>query len=201
MPPPSTTGRAPLTPNPTTIAIDSLQRTFSPISATNLFPDETPDTDRISSTTESAHFSDIAEDDPSPHDDDFIPQIDHEMPTNIMEVHRESPHPSPAHNHDHEPPSMDDDAPVINVTDTTEFRQDVDTDPSPAMIVPPTAEHISSLLLHTRRRAADDVASLFSPDVTGSTADGATATAASQEFDRGAERTVMLKGCYGRCEN
>ena len=24
---------------------------------------------------------------------------------------------------------------------------------------------------------------------------------ASQEFDRGAERSVMLKGCYGRCEN
>ena len=46
------------------------------------------------------------------------------------------------------------------------------------MIAPPTAEHISSFLLHIRRRAADDAAPP-SPDVTGSTADGATATAAS----------------------
>ena len=42
MPPPSTTGRTPLAPNPNTVAIDSLRRTFNPIWATNLFPDETP---------------------------------------------------------------------------------------------------------------------------------------------------------------
>ena len=70
MPPPSTTERTPLTPGPNICTIDSLQRTFNPISATNLFPDETPDTDRASSTTEPAHFSDIDEDDPSPHDDE-----------------------------------------------------------------------------------------------------------------------------------
>ena len=83
MPPPSTTGCTPLTPGPNTYAINSLRRTFNPISATNLFPDETPDTDRAGSTTEPAYFSDIDEDDPSPHDD--------------------------------EPPSMDDDVPVIRV--------------------------------------------------------------------------------------
>ena len=87
MPPPSTTGRTPLTPGLNTYAIDSLRHSFNPISATNLFPDETPDTDRASSTTEPAHFSDIDEDDPSPYDD--------------------------------EPPSIDDDVPVIRVaTDT-----------------------------------------------------------------------------------
>ena len=85
-------GRAPLTPGPDTYAIGSLRRTFNPISATNLFPDETPDTDRASSTTEPAHFSDIDEDDPSPIDGDLIPQIDHEVPSNAKEPHRESPH-------------------------------------------------------------------------------------------------------------
>ena len=79
MPPPSTTGRTPLTPNPNTVTIGSLRRTVSPFSATNLFPDETPDTDRISSTTESAHFSDIDEDDPSPHDDE-PPSMDDDAP-------------------------------------------------------------------------------------------------------------------------
>ena len=108
MPPPSTTGRTPLTPNPNAVAIDSLRRTLNPISATNLSPDETPDTDRCD-TTETAHFSDIDEDGPSPPDDDSIPQIDREIPTNTMELHRESPHPSPAHNHDDEPPPMDND--------------------------------------------------------------------------------------------
>ena len=79
MPPPSTTGRTPLTPGPNTYAVDSLRRTFNPISATNLFPDETPDTDRASSTTEPAHFSDIDEDDASPHDDE-PPSIDGDVP-------------------------------------------------------------------------------------------------------------------------
>ena len=44
--------------------------------------------------------------------------------------------------------------------------------------------------------------------VRGSVARSTTAAVASssmegkvQEFDRGAERSVMLKGCYGRCEN
>ena len=53
---------------------------------------------------------------------------------------------------------MDDDALIINVTDTTEFHQDVhvDTDPSPNITAPPpTAEHISSFLLHIHRRATD----------------------------------------------
>ena len=36
MPPPSTTGRTPLTPNPNTVTIGSLRRTSSPFSATNL---------------------------------------------------------------------------------------------------------------------------------------------------------------------
>ena len=99
----------PLTPNPNTVAIDSLRRSFNPISATNLFPDETPDTAIISSTTEPAHFSDIDEDDPSPLDDDLIPQIDHEIPTNTNEFHRESPHPSSPHDGNDEPPSMNND--------------------------------------------------------------------------------------------
>ena len=79
MPPPSTTGRTPLTPGLNTYATDSLRHSFNPISATNLFPDETPDTDRASSTTEPAHFSDIDEDDPSPYDDE-PPSIDGDVP-------------------------------------------------------------------------------------------------------------------------
>ena len=59
---------------------------------------------------------------------------------------------------------------------------DVDTDPSPAVIAPSTAEHISSFLLHIRRRAADDAAP-SSLDVAGSTVGGATATAASAADD------------------
>ena len=59
--------------------VNSLRRTFNPISATNLFPDETPDTDRAGSTTEPAYFSDIGEDDPSPHDDE-PPSIDDDVP-------------------------------------------------------------------------------------------------------------------------
>ena len=66
----------------------------------------------------------------------------------------------------------------------------VDTDPSPAVTAPPTAEHVSSFLLHIRRRAADDATATAasaaatpaappSPDVTLGTAEGATATAAS----------------------
>ena len=106
MPPRSTTGRTPFAPNPNAVAIDSLRRTFDPISATDLFPDETPGTDRISSTTESAHFSDIDEDDPSPLDDNLISQIDHDVPSNTKEPHRESPHPSSPHDDNEEPPSM-----------------------------------------------------------------------------------------------
>jgi hypothetical protein len=108
MPPPSTTGRTPLTPGPNTDATDPLRRFFNLTSATNLFPDETPDTDRVSSTTEQAHFSDIDEDDPSPHDD--------------------------------EPPSMDDDVPVINVaTDTTPHHSNDETPPTGdnALVVSP----------------------------------------------------------------
>ena len=72
-------------------------------------------------------LSGIDEDNPSPPDDgDSIPhQIDREVPTNAMELHRESSHPALAHNLDDEPPpSMDDDALVINATDTTEFHQE-----------------------------------------------------------------------------
>ena len=50
MPPPSTTGHTPLTPNPNAVAIDSLRRTFNLLSAANLFPDETPDTDGYNKT-------------------------------------------------------------------------------------------------------------------------------------------------------
>ena len=82
-----------------TYAVDSLRRSFNPISATNLFPDETPDTDRVSSTTESAHFSDIDEDDPSPYND--------------------------------EPPSIDDDVPVIRITTDTGGVDTEDTAPAP----------------------------------------------------------------------
>ena len=46
------------------------------------------------------------------------------------------------------------------------------------MIAPPIAEHMSSFLLHIRRRAADDTAS-SSPGVIGGPVDGATAPAAS----------------------
>ena len=99
MPPPSTTGCTPLTPGPNTYAINSLRRTFNPISATNLFPDETPDTDRAGSTTEPAYFSDIDEDDPSPHDD--------------------------------EPPSMDDDVPIIRVATDTRGVDTGHTAPAP----------------------------------------------------------------------
>ena len=38
----------------------------------------------------------------------------------------------------------------------TDTGVDVDTDPSPTTTAPPTAEHISSFLLHMRRRAAYD---------------------------------------------
>ena len=60
---------------------------------------------------------------------------------------------------------------------------DVHTDPSTAMIAPPTAEHASSFLLHIRRRTADDAAS-SSPDATEGTADGATATATARKRKR-----------------
>ena len=60
---------------------------------------------------------------------------------------------------------------------------DVHTDPSPAVIAPPTAEHVSSFLLHIRRRTADDVAS-SSPDATEGTIDGATATATARKRKR-----------------
>ena len=125
MPPPSSTaGRTPLTPNPNAVVIDSLRRTLNPISATNLSPDETPDTDRASLTTEPAHFSDIDEDDPFPLNGDFIPQADYDTPADTTESHRESQGSSPPHDYDDEPPSiMDDGAIVINVTDTTEFHQ------------------------------------------------------------------------------
>ena len=55
---------------------------------------------------------------------------------------------------------------------------DVDTDPSPPVVAPPTAEHISFFLLHIRRQAAGDAVS-SSPDMAGGSADGVTATAAS----------------------
>ena len=81
MPPPSTTGSTPLTPGPNTktYAIYSSRRTVNPISATNLFPDETPDTDIAGSTTEPAYFSDIDEDDPSPHGDEPL-SMDDDVP-------------------------------------------------------------------------------------------------------------------------
>ena len=108
MPPPSTTGRTPLTPGPNTYAADSLLRhTFNPISATNLFPDETPDTGRASSTTEPAHFSDIDEDDPSPYDDE-PPSIDDDIP--VIRITTDTGGVNTGDRaHDDEPPSIDDD--------------------------------------------------------------------------------------------
>ena len=64
-----------------------------------------------------------------------------------------------------------------------------DTDPVPAVTAPPIAEHISSFLLHTRRRLVDNATATAAstapvlpappfPDVTVGTAEGATATAA-----------------------
>ena len=106
MPPPPATGCTPLTPNPNAVAIGSLRRTLNPTSATYLFPDETPDTDRCNNTTETAHFLDIDEDDPSPPDGDLIPQAIHVTPTNTTEFHRASHGPSPPRDHDDEPPSI-----------------------------------------------------------------------------------------------
>jgi len=57
-------------------------------------------------------FSGIDEDNPPPLDDDLMPQIDHETPTNATEFHQESPDPSSPHDYDDEPPSMDSDAVV-----------------------------------------------------------------------------------------
>ena len=69
--------------NPNAVAIKSLPRTLNPISATDLFADEPPDTDRCN-TTETARFLDIDEDNTSPLDDDSIPHIDREIPTSTM---------------------------------------------------------------------------------------------------------------------
>ena len=144
MPPPSTTGRTPLTPNPNAVAIDSLRRTLNPISATNLSPDETPDTDRCD-TTETAHFSEIDEDDPSPPDDDSIPQIDREIPTNTTELHRESPHPLSPHDGNDEPPSVDNYVMIQTQRDTT--PQYNDTIP-PGHIWPLVPQPPFPILLH-----------------------------------------------------
>jgi hypothetical protein len=107
---------SPLDPN--AITIDSLRRTFNPISATTLYPDDPPDKDRCD-TTETAHFSDIDEDDPSPPGNDSIPQIDREIPTNTTELHRESPHPSSPCDGNDEPPSMENDVVIQTQHDTT----------------------------------------------------------------------------------
>ena len=42
------------------------------------------------------------------------------MPTEIMEFYQKSQESSPSHSNDDEPPSMDDDAPVVNV-DMSQF--------------------------------------------------------------------------------
>ena len=71
----------------------------------------------------------------------------------------------------------------------TDTGADVDTDPTPAATAPPTAERISSFLLHIRRHVADNatasvasaapvLATPPSPYGTVGTAEGATATAA-----------------------
>ena len=80
---------------------------------------------------------------------------------------------------------------ALNAADgvTAAATSATDTDPVPAVTAPPIAEHISSFLLYTRRRLADNAtataasiapvlpASPF-PGVTVGTAEGATATAA-----------------------
>ena len=71
-----------------------------------------------------------------------------------------------------------------------DIGMDADTDPSPAVVALPTTEHISSFLLHIRRRVAgDDTATaasaaetLVTPPSPGANVDdtgGATAKAAS----------------------
>ena len=100
------------------------------ISATNLFPDEPPDTDRCN-ITETAHFSDIDEDDPSPLDGNIIPQIDdHEIPTNTTEFHQESSDPSLPHDDDDEPPLMDNDV-LVQTHDDDDEAVDTAATPSP----------------------------------------------------------------------
>ena len=199
MPPPSITGCTPLTPGPDAYATNSLRRTFNPISATNLFPDETPDTDRAGSSTEPAYFSDIDEDDPSPHNDE-PPSMDDDVPTmrvvtntGGVDTGDTAPTPrtdittgdtnNPTGTHGVMPTGPNDDTHVTNsditigdtnnpnnthgvmptgpgtidanITDTTELHQDAATSPSPTITAPPTAEHISSFLLHIRQQATD----------------------------------------------
>ena len=149
MPPPSITGRTPLTPNPSTVAIDSLRRTFNPMSATNLFPDETPDTDRCN-TTETAHFSDIDEDDPSPLDDELIPQIDHQIPTNSMEFHRESPDPSSPHDDDDKPPSTDNGIMVQTQTNNGAMVQPLTTATTTIGVITDNTDNNASIQTQTQ---------------------------------------------------
>ena len=75
---------------------------------------------------------------------------------------------------------------------------DVDTVPSPARVAPPTAEHVSSFLLHIRRRATDEAAS-SSPDATEGTVDGATATATARKHKRN-RRGSGLHTAKDRCK-
>ena len=74
--------------------------------------------------------------------------------------------------------TSDADGATAAATSDADTGINADTDPSPVVFASPTAEHISSFLLHIRRRTADDATS-SSPDVDGDTADGTTATAAS----------------------
>ena len=80
---------------------------------------------------------------------------------------------------------------------------DTDTDTSPAVVAPPTTEHIFSFLLRIRRQASGDAAS-SSPDMAGGSADGATATAASAvdngiHVDPDATSPAVADGPHIRC--
>ena len=206
MPPPSTTGRTPLTPNPNAVAIESLPRTLNPISATNLFPDETPDTDRCN-TTETAHFKDIDEDNPSHLDDDLIPQINHEIPTNTMEFHRESPDPSSPHDHDDEPPSMDND----DLVQTQHATPPQPNDPSPPHDnddVPPSMDNDELVYGAGMSLAAASViappvsihgaamisATIIPPAADGATTTNASATDADMAVDTGIDTAASVDG-------
>ena len=77
---------------------------------------------------------------------------------------------------------------------------EVHTDPVPTATAPPTNEHISSFLLHTRRRAAGNAAP-SSPDVTGGPTDGATATATSAARKPPMVRHWVLAECAASFNN
>ena len=87
------------------------------------------------------------------------------------------------------------DGAMATAASAADTGMDVNTDPSPAVIAPPTTEHISSFLLRIRRRTADDATS-SSPDATEDNADGATADVASATgTNRNVDRVRTARLC------